>query len=138
MIPAVRQPSSAIITSCPGESSRRGCSARDSGTNRCVSAIAIRPTGTLIQKIERHPIPLTSRPPSTGPLARLSPATDPHRPIAFARPARSVNVLAMIDIATGLSIDPPTACSPRKAISHPSDGARLHSNDPSEKAPSPI
>ena len=102
-----------------------------------MSAIAARPTGTLIQKIERHPIPLTSRPPSTGPLARLSPATDPHRPIAFARPARSVNVPAMIDIATGLSIDPPTACSPRKAISHPSDGARLQASDPSENSASP-
>jgi hypothetical protein len=73
------------------------------GTNRCVSAIAIRPTGTLIQKIDRHPIPLTSTPPSTGPHARLGPATDPHSPIAFARPsASSVNVLAIIAIATGV------------------------------------
>ena len=55
----------------------------------------------------------------------------------MARPARSVNVLAMIDIATGLSIDPPTACIPRKAISHPSDGARLQANDPSENAAKP-
>ena len=44
----------------------------------------------------------------------------------------------MIDIATGLSIDPPTACSPRKAIRNPSDGARLQANDPSENTASPI
>jgi hypothetical protein len=91
----------------------------------------------VTQKIERHPTPLTSRPPMTGPAARLSPATDPHSPIAFARPAGSVNVLTMIDIATGLSIDAPTACSPRNAISHPSDGAILHSNDPSVNAANP-
>ncbi len=109
MIPAVKQPSRAMTSSWPGGSSRRGCSARDSGTNRRVRKIASRPTGTLIQKIERQPIAPTSRPPSTGPLARLSPATDPHMPIAFARSAPLVKVLARIDIATGFNIEPPTA-----------------------------
>ena len=33
----------------------------------------------------------------------------------------------MIDIATGLSIEPPTACSARKATSQPSEGATEHS-----------
>ena len=38
----------------------------------------------------------------------------------------------MIDIATGFSIEPPTAWIRRNAINHPSEGARLHSSEPSE------
>jgi hypothetical protein len=39
----------------------------------------------------------------------LSPTTPPHTPMALARSRRSMKVLVMMDIATGLSIDPPTA-----------------------------
>jgi len=42
-----------------------------------------------------------------------------------------VNVLRMIDIATGLSIEPPIACTMRKTISSCTVGARLHSSEPS-------
>jgi hypothetical protein len=51
--------------------------------------------------------------------------------MARARSAESVNVLVMIDMATGLSIDPPTAWSIRKATSQPRPGARLHNSEPS-------
>jgi hypothetical protein len=50
----------------------------------------------------------------------LSPNTPPYTPMARARSPGSVKVLVMIDIATGLSIDPPTAtqrirsCASRK------------------------
>ncbi len=44
----------------------------------------------------------------------------------------------MIDIATGFIIEPPTACSIRRATSHPSDGATLHSSEPSTNVPVPI
>ena len=57
------------------------------------------------------------------------PTTAPQAPIARARSRGSVNTLVMIDMATGLSIEPPTACSMRAAISQPSVGARLHSSD---------
>ena len=63
----------------------------------------------LIQKIERQPTPSTSTPPSTGPRARLIPTVAPHTPIAWARSRGSVKTLRMIPIATGLSIEPPTA-----------------------------
>ena len=43
----------------------------------------------------------------------------------------------MIDIATGLSIEPPTAWTIRNAISQPRLGARLHSNEPRVKSTSP-
>ena len=45
------------------------------------------------------------------------PNTAPHTPTAWARSRGSVNVLTMIDIATGFSIDAPTACSTRNATS---------------------
>jgi hypothetical protein len=48
-----------------------------------------------------------------------------------------VKVLVMIDIAIGLSIDPPTACSIRNATSQPSPGATLHSSEPSVNSASP-
>ena len=120
MVPAVTPNSSTTIRICAIGSSRRGRGARDSGTNRWVSAIAASPTGTLTQKIERQPTVPTKTPPSTGPTARLMPNTLPHTPIARARLAGSVNVLAMIASATGLSIDPPTAWIIRNATSQPS------------------
>ena len=53
--------------------------------------------------------------------------------MARARSVLSVNVFVMIDIATGLSMDPPMACSMRNAISQPRPGARLHSAEPTVK-----
>ena len=43
----------------------------------------------------------------------------------------------MIDIATGLSIEPPIACTMRKTISQPRLGARLHSSEPSVNSTRP-
>ena len=68
----------------------------------------------------------------------LRPNTPPHTPIARARSRRSVNVFVMIDIATGLSMDPPTAWTIRKAISQPRPGARLHSSEPAVNTPRPV
>ena len=72
-----------------------------------------------------------------GPSARLMPTVAPHMPIACARSRGSVKTLRMIDIATGLSIEPPTACSMRKAISQPRLGATLHSSEPSVNSARP-
>ena len=58
-------------------------------------------TGTLIQKIERHPTPSMSAPPRSGPAAIDTPKTAPHTPMACARSFGSVNVVTMIDMATG-------------------------------------
>ena len=91
----------------------------------------------LAQKIPRQPTELTRPPPSTGPRAMLRPSTEPQTPIARPRSARSVKVLVMMDMATGLSMDPPTPCSTRKATSQPRPGARLHSQEPRVKVASP-
>jgi hypothetical protein len=126
-----------MISAWPGGSNARPRTALDSGTNLWVSAMATIPIGRLTQNTDRQPIPLTSRPPSTGPAAMVTPIADPHTPTALARSRRSVNTLTMIDSATGLSIEPPTACRPRKAISHPALGARPQRRELRENSDSP-
>ncbi len=137
MMPYVRPVNSTITSSCPTGSILRGRAARDSGTNRAASTTAATPTGTLIQKIDRQPTAPTSAPPTTGPSAMLSPTTPPHTPMALARSLGSVKVFVMIDIATGFSIEPPTACTMRNAISEPVFGATLHNSEPRLNSTSP-
>ena len=100
--------------------------------------IAATPTGMFTQKIPRQPTDVTRTPPAIGPSAMATPQTAPQIPMARARSAGSVKVFVMIDIATGLSIDPPSACSIRNATSQPRPGARLHSSEPSVNRPRPI
>src|SRR3954451_19320393 len=90
------------------------------------------------QKIERQPIDETSAPPTIGPRAIEMPNTAPHTPTACARSRGSVNVLVTIDIATGVSIEPPTACSARAAISTSTLGATLHITDAAENTTRPV
>ena len=78
----------------------------------------------------RHPTVSTSTPPTNGPRPNESPTTAPQTPTARARFTLSVNVVVTIERATGFSIEPPTACSIRAAISQPTLGARLQSSDP--------
>lgn len=78
-----------------------------------------------------------STPPSTGPTPSEIPTIDPHTPIARARSPGSVKTFVMIDIATGFSIAPPSACTMRAATSQPIDGATLHSSEPSPKRTNP-
>ncbi|SKZ07403.1 Uncharacterised protein [Mycobacteroides abscessus subsp. abscessus] len=111
---------------------------RDSGTRMAVSTIAIRQIGRLIQNTARHPMVSMSTPPTIGPAAIEIPTTDPHTPIARARSRGSTKICVMIDIATGLSIDPPTACRARAAIRTPTLGARLHASDPTANVTRPI
>ena len=127
-----------MMSACPIGSGRRGRAARDSGTKRAVSAMAARPTGMFTQNVPRQPMESTSSPPTTGPSAMDRPYPPPQTPIARARSVLSVNVLVMIDIATGLSMDPPMACSMRKATSQPRPGARLHRPEPAVKVARPI
>jgi hypothetical protein len=73
----------------------------------------------------------------TGPRAMLTPTTAPHTPIAWARSLASVNVLVMIDMATGLSMEPPMAWIMRKTTRVVRLGARLQRRDPATKVKSP-
>ncbi|GAA4184244.1 hypothetical protein GCM10022288_04690 [Gryllotalpicola kribbensis] len=121
----------------PRGSSRRRRPERDSGTNRKVKTIAATPIGMFIQKIPRHPTESVSAPPTNGPIAMETPTTADQTPTARARRAGSVKVAVMIDIATGFSMEPPSACMMRKAISQPTPGATLQSNEPAVKIARP-
>ena len=57
--------------------------------------------------------------------------------IARARATPLVKTPEMIDTATGLSIEPPAACSTRNAISQPRLGAAEHSAEPAVNTASP-
>lgn len=128
----------AITSGWPTGSSRRGRGARDSGTNRAASASATSATGRLTRKIARQEMAETSVPPSTGPRAIEMPNMAAKTPIACARSRGSSNTLRTIDMATGVSIAPPTAWSTRKATSSSRLGASAHSSDPSENSTSPV
>ncbi len=58
--------------------------------------------------------------------------------MAWARSRGMVKVLVMIDMATGLSIDPPTAWTMRKTMSRVRLGAKLQRSEPAEKVMSPM
>ena len=91
-----------------------------------------------MKKIERHPTVVTSTPPTTGPKARETPTTAPQIPTAWARSRGMVNVFVMIDMATGFSMDPPTAWTMRKMTRVPRLGARLQRRDPTANVHSPM
>ncbi len=87
--------------------------------------------------MERQPTESTSSPPISGPTAMEMPTTAPQTPMARARSRGAVKVLVMIDMATGLSIEPPTAWTIRKAISHSRVGASEQSSEPAVKTTRP-
>ena len=93
----------------PTGSRRRGWAARERGTKSVVSTNATTPIGTLTKNTARQEIVSISAPPTTGPRAMLRPNTAPQAPMARARSRGSSKTLRMIDIATGLSIEPPIA-----------------------------
>lgn len=67
----------------------------------------------------------------------LMPTTPPHTPMALARSRGSGKAPARMAMATGVSMQPPTACAMRNTISQSSEGARLHSADPPVNNTSP-
>ena len=118
-------------------SGRRGAAACDSGTKAEVSAMAQTPIGMLTQKMARQPTVPARIPPRAGPSAMPTPNMPTQTLIARARAACPVKTPEMIDTATGLSIEPPAACSTRNTIRQPRLGAAEHSADPAMNTASP-
>ena len=79
----------AVIRATPARSNRERWSARDSGTRRRQASSAATPSGTLIQKIARQPIPARSArmrmPPMSCPETAARPITIPYTLIARTR-----------------------------------------------------
>ena len=85
------------------------------------SGAAIRPIGTLIQKIQVQSSPLTTAPPTIGPLATAIPVTALNRPIAvprFSAGKAALNSARPRDIMNAA----PTPWTARAAISQPTLG----------------
>ena len=127
-----------MTRACPTGSGRRARGARDSGTNSVVSTMAASPIGTLIQKIARQSTASISVPPTIGPEAErdaddAAPHADRLRPLP--RLGEGVGDDRHRD---GVEHRPADRLQARKAISQPSDGARLHSSEPSTNTASPI
>ena len=73
-------------------------------------------TGTLIRKTEPHQKWVSSRPPSTGPIATPMPTAEVQMPMARARSPGS-KTLAMIDRVCGMTAAPPRPITARAAMS---------------------
>ncbi len=138
MTPHVSVVSPVSTSVCPTGSNLRARSAFDSGTNNAANRAAVIPIGTLIQKIDRHPIVSVSAPPIRGPIPSETPITAPQMPTARPRAFGSGKAFAIIDSATGFSIDAPTPCNARCAISCSIVLAWLQSSDASVNTASPI
>src|SRR6202042_1908169 len=94
--------------------------------------------GMFTQNTPRQPTESTRAPPMTGPVATEMPNVDPQKPIALARSSGSVNVLVTIATGTGLTLEPPPACSARNAPRAPRLGAREQASEPIVNTASPI
>ena len=87
---------------------RRGSRVRKRGA----SAAAVRPTGTLIQKIQCQSSVLTSTPPSSGPSATPMPAMDDHMPSAAVRRSGGKAAESSVSVS-GMSSAAPRPCTVR-------------------------
>ncbi len=102
---------------------RTGPGVRDSGMQRSAAQIAAAASGTLRKKIARHDQAVMSQPPSSGPIAVVTPERPAQAPIAG--PCSSSAKLARRTARLpGTSSAAPAPCTARAAISAPREGAR--------------
>ena len=100
------------------------------------SGTAIRPMGTLIQKIHSQLIPWITAPPTSGPLATAKPVIPPKIPIAAPRFSGG-NAALKSARPSGISSAEPAPCTARAAISQPTLGASAHAADATANKASP-
>ena len=102
--------------STPTKSILPGAGLRDSGTRKSAATTPMTVTGTLIRKTEPHQKCVSSRPPSTGPIATPMPTAEVQMPMARARSPGS-KTLAMMDRVCGMTAAPPRPMTARAAMS---------------------
>ncbi len=88
--------------------------------------------GTLIRKIHRQLVLVTSQPPTSGPITNAIPVQAVHVPIAAPR-ASPLNVVAITASPAGVSTAPSTPWRPRATISAFPVGAAAQRIDVSPK-----
>ena len=117
-------------SSVPGRSGiRRRPGARLSASHRRASSTAATPIGTLTRNTRRQSAAVTSSPPSEGPKPAAAALTADSSATACERRPGG-NACSTSARADGTSKAAPSACTTRKAISAPADGAIAHSSEP--------
>lgn len=112
----------------------------DSGTNRSASSSPATPTGRLMRKTIRQPVPSrsapASQPPRIGPAIAAIPITGPNA--ANAAPSwLGGKTCLMIPSPCGMRSAPNAPCTARVAISAPALGASAHAAEASVKPAMP-
>src|SRR5699024_4709749 len=94
-------------------------------------------TGTLMRNTDPHQKNSRSRPPSTGPAAAPTTATDIHTAMARFRSRTLVNVIRTRARLAGIMVAAPTPSRPRAAMSTQADGENAAAKDPTPKIVTP-
>ena len=134
--PQTKPSAPAVIRLRPGMS-RLESGPKLSSSRASTSGIAIRPIGTLIQKIHSQLMPSTTAPPTSGPLATAMPVIALKIPIAAPRFSRGKAALSNAS-PSGISSAEPAPCTARAAISQPTPGASAHPAEAPVNSVSPI
>ncbi|GAA3136210.1 hypothetical protein GCM10020001_068500 [Nonomuraea salmonea] len=119
-------------------SSRPACGLRDSGSTSQPPTSTTAMTGTLIRNTEPHQKWSSSRPPTTGPIAKPAALMPLQMPIAAVRSPGSVNTFLMMDSVDGMMVAPATPSSARAAISSSGVGAYAVTTEAAPNAAAPI
>ena len=121
----------------PRQSMGGALGSRDVGTAHAIIAATKAATGTMNKKTLPHQKCPSSHPPTIGPVATPTPVVAPHKPIAFARSARSVKTLAINESVEGKMAAAPRPITARAAISSPGVCTSEPASEPAAKTPSP-
>ena len=121
MIVHTSRPSIALESTRPRRSSGGAAGSRDSGTKNAARAAATRARGASARNTLPHEKWVSSRPPTTGPVATPTPTTAPQPPSAAARCRRSGKALEITDSVAGKISAAKAPMTTRAAISAPSE-----------------
>ena len=130
-------PNSPTLTSARPLRSSLPAGPRLSFSRRNASGARTRPIGTLSQKIQCHEIPLTTAPPTSGPIATARPPMPPHAPSARPRLFGGTAAERIVSVS-GVTIAPPTPCAARATSRAVALGASAAAADARVKIPIPI
>ena len=131
--------SAPVTVIAPPTSRLRPCAALPlvPGISRNVRNTTAIPIGILTRKIQCQLIVSVRTPPSTTPMLPPPEATNPKRPIAFARSAGSVKSASISESETAEATAPPMPCTARAVTSMPCEVERPQRSEASVKSPIP-
>ena len=133
-ITRMRHVAATTIAAAPARSSERtGCFPWSRcGRNTAAAASAANPSGTLIQKHQRHVSPSVNQPPRSGPSTALTPNAAPMMPRYLPR-SRGGKMSATIACDRIICPPPPKPWMARPAIRPHMEPASPHTTDPVTK-----